>query len=212
VALPNVNTFSMSAAASTLIANQSTIINANGSAALLTTTLGAFQRRIVLSFGGNEAANTFVVTGTNQAGMRIVENVAGVSTGSTFTNLDFFTVNSIVALATTAATVQAGTNTTGSTLWNIMNWHATPTNIECSGVVTSTSTAVTWGVQYCYDDPNNLQSGVQFPQPFNHPTLVSLTTSQDGPINDPVTGVRFTISAGTGTIRGTVIQAGIRGS
>jgi len=115
----------------------------------------------------------------------------------------------VQTIATTAATVGAGLNGVGSSLWNIMNWHVTPTNIEVSGVVTTTSQAVNWGTQYTYDDPNSPPAGQVYPQPFNHPTLNNLTTSLDGPINDPVTGVRFIINSGTGTIRGTIIQAGI---
>jgi hypothetical protein len=90
------------------------------------------------------------------------------------------------------------------------NWHVTPTNIEARGVVTTGT--VTWSVQYTYDDPNKLAPGVQFAQPFNHPTLVNATGSLDGSINGPVTAVRFLISAGTGTVRGTVIQGGIDGA
>ena len=212
MALPNVTTFNLAVGQNTtLLANQSTIINANGSAALFTTLMGGTQRRVILSFCGNEAANTFVVTGTNQAGFPVTQSIAGTNGTTASSDLDFLTVISIKALATTASTFQAGTNSTGSTMWNIMNWHVSPTNIEAVGVVTSTLTAVTWGCQYTYDDPNNLPSGVQFPQPFNHPTLNALTVSQDGPINDPVTAVRFVITSGTGTVRGTVIQAGIGG-
>jgi hypothetical protein len=207
IVLPNVVTLNLGAANSALLYNAST---ATTSFTLLTTVLDA-QRRIVVSSSGDESSNTFTIIGTNQAGFSISQTIAGINIGSSFTDLDFKTVTSIRALNAAAATVKIGTNSTGSCLWQIMNWHVTPTNIEASGVVTSTSTAVTWRVEYTYDDPNNLPSGQAYPQPFIHPTLNGTTSSLDGPINDPVTGVRFTITGGTGVVRGTIIQAGIAG-
>ena len=169
------------------------------------------QRRLLFTTTADDSPTRFVIVGTNQAGFPITETIAGVNNSTTQTNMDFKTVASIKTLTgSTVGTVSFGTNGVGSTLWYIMNQNATPVNIECSGIVSSVSTAVTWGVQYTYDDPNNLPSGVGTAAPFNHPTLNNLagTTSLDGPINDPVFAIRFIVTAGTGTVRGTIIQAG----
>jgi hypothetical protein len=124
----------------------------------------------------------------------------------------------VTTSANTAGTTSVGTQlpasgttgiVSGSTLWNIVSWHTTPANIELSNIVTTAASGVTYSIQYCYDDPNRLPSGVGFPQPFNHPTIVNATTSLDGSINDPITAWRLAIVSGTGTVRATGIQAGI---
>lgn len=197
-----------------LAATTTTIVNAAPSGltsfTLATTVVGPNQQRLFLTVTGNESSNSFVIKGTNQAGLPITDTVKGPNASTTGSNLDFVTVTSVTSTAATAGTTSLGLQSIGSTLWYIMNQNATPSNISCSGVVTSASTTVTWGVQYTYDDPNNLPAGVAFPQAFNHPTLNSITgtTTADGFINDPVMAVRFLISAGTGVIRGTFIQAG----
>jgi|SRR5215472_1817074 len=205
MSLPNVTTYSIIAGNANLLASVGAIGPA--SFTLATTTLDA-GRRVLITAIGNESANTFVISGLNAAGFPIAESIAGPNATTTQTNLDFKVVTSIRNLAANANTVSFGTYSTGSTLWNIMNWHVSPVNIEVSGVQVGTQ-GVTWTVQYTYDDPNNLPAGVQFPQPFNHPTLVNQTGSLDGPINDPITAVRLYMSGGTGTVRFTVIQAGI---
>jgi hypothetical protein len=178
--------------------------------------IGTTQQRVTITSGGNDTAIYFHIVGLNQAGFTVQEFLLGGNSGSTVqSNLDYRTVISIQpsgsstqqTLGTTASTVSAGINGVGSTLWFIQNWHATPTNIEVSGVIQSG--LVTWSAQYTYDDPNNLAAGVTFPQPITHPTLNNISSTLDGPINDPVTGVRFLISSGTGTLRGTIIQAGL---
>ena len=231
MSLPNVTNYSLSSTVGTTSISVATagttgvnILQLNGTfgtsspfgPGVLATT--GIQQRITITSGSSDTGIYFHIIGLNAAGFTIAEFLVGGAAGSTVqSNLDYRTIISIAPslssiaqqLCTTASTVSAGTNGVGSTLWNIMNWHATPTNIEVSGVVASG--ALNWGAQYTYDDPNNLQTplGITYPQPFNHPTLNNLTTSLDGPINDPVTAVRFIINSGTGTLCGTVIQAGI---
>jgi hypothetical protein len=209
--LPMVTTYNLAAAVSTNVVNAAPIQGPGALPLVSTTVVLDNQRRLLITTGGNESSNTFTVKGLNQANNTITETITGPNASTTQSNLDFKTVLSVTALATTAGTVSVGTDGAGSSLWNIVNWHVTPVNIEVSGVVTSPSTAVNYTIQYTYDDPNNLPSGVNFPQPFSHPTIVNQTASLDGPINDPVTGVRLLINSGTGTVRMTVIQAGIGG-
>jgi hypothetical protein len=221
MSLPNVLTYSVATGNATYIVNAAAATNAP--LALNHTTLPGFplQQRVLVTSTGNDSSLFFRILGLNQAGFTVSEFLAGSNATYAQSNLDYAAVISIqgsssstvLTPSATANSVSVGVSTNGvngvgSTLWNIMNWHATPTNIEVSGVVVGTQ-GVTWTAQYCYDDPNNLPSGVPFPQPFNHPTLLNQTATLDGPINDPVTGVRLTINGGTGTVRFTVIQAGI---
>lgn len=177
--------------------------------------LGAVQQRVTITSGGNDSAIFFHIVGLNQAGFTVSEFLQGASTALATSNLDYRTVISITpsasgtsqTLATTASTVSAGTNQTGSSLWNIVNWHTTPSNISygCQ-LVTG---AATFSIQYTYDDPNNLAAGQAFPQPFNHPTIVNATATIDGASNDPITAWRLEIVGGTGTVRAVGIQSGL---
>lgn len=208
MSLPNVTIYNLAASSSALIAG----VQTPGTTANLVLATGILdnQRRVVVSSGANDSTIQWIVVGTNQAGFAVTDTLAGTNNGSTQSNLDFKTVTLIRATVTTAAgTVSAGTNGVGSSLWNIVNYQISPSNIAVSGVVTSANTAVNYTVQYTYDDPNNLPTGATFPQPFNHPTIAAATTSLDGAINDPVLATRLTINSGTGVVRFTNLQAGI---
>jgi hypothetical protein len=69
--------------------------------------------------------------------------------------------------------------------WQIQNSDVCPANIELSCVLQIE--AATFGIQYTYDDPNNLPSGVGYAQSFNHPTINSASATIDGSINHLVT-------------------------
>lgn len=184
-------------------------------AALGTGVLGVNQQRVTVTSGGNDSAIFFHIVGLNQAGFTVSEFLQGASTALATSNLDYRTVISITpsasgtsqTLATTASTVSAGTNQTGDSLWNIVNWYATPSNISYGCVLQSG--AATFSIQYTYDDPNNLPAGVTFPQPFNHPVIVSAGSTVDGVSNDPITAWRLQITGGTGTVRAVGIQSGL---
>lgn len=207
MALPVVVTYQLGTGTATSVINVAGPTSA-GVAFTLGSTSFNNQRRVTFTTAADESANTFVIVGTNQAGFTITENLAGPNASTTQSNLDFKTLVSIKPLVTTQGTVSAGLGP-GSSLWNIVNWHVTPVNIEMGTVLQSG--LATWSIQYTYDDPNNLPSGVAFPQPYNHPTIVNATTSIDGSINDPITAWRILINLGGGTVRAIGIQAGIGG-
>lgn len=222
--LPNVITYSLAAASVTSVVNAAPIqgpgplplnspqtLAPTGSLVNSTTNPVVLdnQRRLLITTSGNESSNKFTIVGLNQAGFTTTEQITGPNVSTAQSLLDYKTVISVSALATTAATVSVGTDGVGDTPWNIVNLHVTPTNVECS--LAFVSGAATASVQYTYDDPNNLPSGVTASQAFNHPTIVNQTATIDGPINDPVFAVRMQIVSGTGTVRFTTIQAGIGG-
>jgi len=206
--LPSVVTYNLAVAVATNVVNAAAI---QGPGALpLVTSTGVVldtQRRLLITATGNESANMFTVVGLNQANMTVSEVITGPNASTTQSNLDFRTVLSVRALATTSGTVSVGTDGAGSSLWNIMNWHATPTDIALAAVIQSG--AANYTVQYTYDDPNNLPAGVSFPNPINHPNLTAQGVTADGVITQPVTGVRLLVNSGTGTVRFTSIQGGI---
>jgi hypothetical protein len=208
--LPIVVTYGLAAGSTQIVVNQSPTVAAGATFTLATTNLDV-QRRLLLTFSGDEHSNTFTVFGTNQAGFPISETIPGTN-GTTATSVfDYKTVTKVVAVGATAATVSVGTNSTGSTLWNYVNWHVSPSNIEFSTILVSATANATWSIQYTYDDPNNLPANVTSPSPFNHPTIVNQTASIDGMTNDPITCWRLFVAGGTATIRATGIQAGIGG-
>jgi hypothetical protein len=215
--IPQVVTYRLVAGTGTTIATTQTVttlsLGLNG-----TTIIGPPQRRIIITSTGDDSAIFFRVIGLNQANNTVTELLAGGNATTVATSsLDYVRVISITpstatgSLATTAATTSVGVSQAGSSLWNYVNQHATPVNIELSVVIVPTIpvTNSTWSIQYTYDDPSNLPAGISFPQPFNHPTLVNTSVSLDGPINDPITAWRLTSISGTGTLRATSIQAGI---
>lgn len=208
MALPIIFTRALAAANATALVNaQGTTVA--GTAFTLGTTVLDAQRRLLFNFSANESSNTFRVIGTNDAGFAIAETVSGVNASTTQSNLDFKTVSSITPVGTTAGTTSVGTNGSGSSLWQIVNWHVTPANFSFATILVSGT--ATWSIQYTYDDPNNLSSGVTYPQPFTHPTVANATTTVDGVTNDPITAWRLLTTAGVGTVRAIGIQAGISG-
>ena len=219
--LPVVVTYNIIASGGTasLAASQASTA---GLLALATTVVGANQQRITVTSAGNDAGIYFHVIGFNQANFTIFEYLAGGlgtgvagSAGTVQSNLDYNTIVSIQpsassvaqTLATTAGTVSAGTNNVGSTLPNIMNWHATPTDISVSAIVQSG--AANYTVQYTYDDPNNLPSGLAAPTWLNVASLTGQTVNGDAELTNNLTALRLLVNSGTGTMRFTVIQGGI---
>jgi len=82
--------------------------------------------------------------------------------------------------------------------------YVAPANMGMAVVVTGT---ITYKVQYTFD---NIFAAGYDPTAgnwFDHPTLVG-TTSANSNIAYPVTGIRLTTTAGTGTATLTIIQAG----
>jgi hypothetical protein len=202
--------------------NATSLVNANAATTgplTLATTLvpGIWQRRVLVTSSGNDSLIYFHIIGTNQAGFGAAEYLAGANSTSIQSNMDYLTVTSVTpsnssvaqTVASTAATVSVGVNGVGSSIWNIVNWHNTPSNISYGCILASG--AATFSIQYTYDDPNNLPAGVGYPQPYNHPTIVNATATIDGSSNEPLTAWRLLISAGTGSIRAIGTQAGISG-
>ncbi len=206
---PQVVTYGLIASSTTVIVNQFSTATTIIPLAVTTGVVLDVQRRLNFSWA-NESANSFKIVGLNQANMTISETVAGTNATGGASALDYLKVISITALSNLAGTFSAGTGTTGGSLWNFVNWHVTPVNIQYACILSGTLNA-TFSIQYTYDDPDNLPVGVNVPQAFNHPTIVNQTATIDGSSNDPITAWRLLITGGTATVRAIGIQAGIGG-
>jgi len=169
------------------------------------------QRRVAIYSGGNDTAITFTIIGTNQSGAPVQDTITGGNTTATpaVSNQDFLTVSSILHSGTVTSTLTAGTGSTGSSLWQIVNWNATPSNIGF--FIEQRAGANTFALEGTLDDPNILPgtgglnaAGLTYPSPF---TMASNTGTAT--ITMPIVAWRLTTNTGTGTLVIRALQAGL---
>ena len=89
----------------------------------------------------------------------------------------------------------------GSSSALVMNTNISPFNVGFGVVVTGT---VNYTVQHTFDDP-----AVGFTTWFDHPSVASETTNQDGNYAFPVTGVKVLVNSGGGSVVMNLVQSGI---
>ncbi len=89
---------------------------------------------------------------------------------------------------------------TGNSSAITINTNTNPINIGLAFVVSGT---VNYTMQVSYDDPSNFTTW------FDDATVASKTANFTSSITVPVTGVRFKINSGTGTVTMSLVQAGI---
>jgi hypothetical protein len=216
--LPNTFTRALAvAAANNVSASQSPAAGAiliNGSAASGGVATLDIQRRIIITSGGNDSGINFTVKGTNQAGFPISDTFAGTNAGVAQSNLDFLTVTAVTASGSVASTITVGTNTVGSSLWQIINWNAVPTNLTIA--VELRSGAVNYTVEHTYDDPNILPgtgglnaAGLTYPRPWPDQNLNGATATGETAYQVPILAWRLTTNSGTGTLVCRALQSGL---
>ena len=86
-----------------------------------------------------------------------------------------------------------------------LDHYQSPFNVGIGVVVSGT---VNYTIQHTFDPVINPTGTITW---FNHPTLLSQTTSQDGNYAFPIRGVRVLVNSGTGTATATIVQAGMPG-
>lgn len=89
---------------------------------------------------------------------------------------------------------------TGNSSAVVVNTNVTPINIGLAFVVSGT---VNYTMQITYDDPSNFTTW------FDDSTVASKTANFASSITTPVTGIRFKINSGSGTVMLSAVQAGI---
>ena len=83
--------------------------------------------------------------------------------------------------------------------------YQTPFNVALGAVVTGTAT---YTIQYTFDDVYATGYTPAAGTWTNHPTMTAKTATADSNIAYPVTGIRLAVTAGTGKVALTIIQAG----
>lgn len=175
------------------------------------------QRRVLLTFG-NEASNrTLVITGTRGDGAAIGEtlNIASGASGTIATEQDFLTITSAMpGGGGWTAAITLGTNTVGSTGWQVPNQHITPFEI---GIAIEGTSGTGAQIEVTQDSPllpiaiyaQGYSQTPPIPTPF---VWAGLTGNPNaiGKINQAVAAWRLTIVDGTGLVTATGQQSGIR--
>jgi hypothetical protein len=169
----------------------------------------ATQRRLAFVSAGNDVARHATLTGTNDDGAVISEIVALASIGTVNSVLDYRTVTRVTVDGAIATTINIGTTATGSTRWVRCNTYLTPFAVN---LTTQLSGSVTYQGETTADDfwtATNNPAMNTTPVVNVATAIASGTTAAATPLTSPVTGVRLTVTAGTGTLTAQVIQAGL---
>jgi len=166
-------------------------------------------RRILFTPTGNEAANTFTITGTAANGSPLTEALAGANATSFYSNLDFATVTSITLKNSAAAAITVGTNNIASSPWvRFDEFSLSQTAIQCT-----VSGTVTYTIQQTLQDPNSPTN------PVNSYSVTWLNSSDSAAVNattsvqssyqySPVFA-KVTVTSGTGSVTAIFTQFGV---
>jgi hypothetical protein len=155
-----------------------------------------------------DSTHTAVISGTSWAGDPISETVAFNGTNVTSV-LSYKTVTSIVVNAALTAAITVGTSGLGySNFARLDEWANAQTSIQCVA-----SGTVTYTVQLSNDDPNSTTNPVAVTAMTWSSSPDSLAVGATGSIftvlaQSPL-WVRINLTAGTGSVTATVVQAGV---
>jgi len=197
-------------AAGALTLNGSTV---SGGVAQLDT-----QRRVAIASTGNDSGITFLVKGTLQSGTAISETVSGTNIGTAYTLQDFYTVTGVTTSGATASSVTVGTSTVGSTPWIPVDNVLVPTQIGFEIEFLDGTGSATATIETTQNDPKMplyiYQPGwsqtMPVPTPFAAVGMTNIQANAQGTVTGTtIMAWRVTITAGTGRMRTTGIQAGV---
>jgi hypothetical protein len=96
--------------------------------------------------------------------------------------------------------------TTGTSTVGVLDTYRSPFNV---GIGIKVSGTATCKIQHTFD--NVLTADPSAAVWYDHPVLTSITADADGNYAFPITAVRVNMTAGTGTVTATFIQAGMPG-
>ena len=94
----------------------------------------------------------------------------------------------------------------GSSNLLVTDTYISPFNVGFGVVATGT---VTYTVQHTFD---NVFDSAITPVWFSHPTIAAKSDNQDGNYAFPVSAIKVLVTAGAGTAKMTMIQAGLVGA
>ncbi len=176
------------------------------------------QRRVSLLMTASNSGDTIIISGTNESGIPIGENITIGATATTIVSqMDYKTITAI-NVTTLTGNISAGTNATGSCPWIMANPWVNPSVINI-GATSTGSGAVTFSGEYTLDiDPCGIKSNAPLTavNAFVASLISGATTSQSALINAgtsgqpvPCTAWRMTITAGTGGLQVQALEAGV---
>jgi hypothetical protein len=212
--LPKVFSKSLTAGSANCIALSQTV--AAGANAILnggSAAAGAFtldtSRRIAIVSSADDSAKTARISGASSGGQPVSELLALTNAGTAVSVLNYAAGGTVKFPSGTAGNVTIGTNGSGSTDWAVPNYNMTPFNLD---ITMQLSGSVTWAFETTNDlnfwDPPKGQGATTLEPNVN--IVVAATTVAEGiTLTEPVTGYRFTISSGTGTLTAQALQAGV---
>lgn len=165
------------------------------------------QRRVSINSGASdESGVTFTVTGTDESGNPISEDIAGpLAGGQVATELDFFTVTDVAVDGATTGAITVGSHSSGSTQPVRLNQRATPFNVSLELAIESDQD-VNASVQFTMDPNVNTRTGPF--HWFDHGDIHLRTEDTTGSLISPVTAVRLLNNDGDGLATLEIIQAG----
>lgn len=189
---------------------------AAGGIASLTT-----PRRVTIVSNGDDSASTFSITGTDRNGNAFTELKLG-SNASTATSVhDFLTVTRVSASVKPAGLgASIGTSNTASTAPLIVDQQSNPG--QFGFLARLVSGAATFGIECSLDDfspawDTNNNAPLWFTNPVGliataaatpaAAVFSGLSATNNGVINQPLTMIRLTTTAGQGTVSLTILQA-----
>lgn len=162
------------------------------------------QRQVAFESAGNIATVVFTITGTDDSGTTISEDITGINASTVVTTLNYATVTQISADAAFASDVEVGTNGVGASQTVPLDQYLTPFNVSLYVTITGT---VDVTVQYTFDDVFG-----DAPGPYtwvDHPDMTNLTAAGEGTFISPVAACRLLTNSGTGEAVLRIAQAGI---
>lgn len=162
------------------------------------------QRQVAFESAGNIAAVVFTITGTDDQGSTISEDITGINGSTVLTTLNYATVTQIAADDAFASDVEVGTTGVGASQVVPLDQYISPFNVSLGIEVTGT---VDVTVEYTFDDVFG-----DAPGPFSwtdHPDLTNVTADADGTFISPVSACRLLTNSGIGTAVLRIIQAGL---
>ena len=161
------------------------------------------QRQVAFESAGNIATVVFTITGTDDSGALISEDITGINASTVLSTLNYATVTQIAADASFASDVEVGTTGVGASQTVPLDQYLTPFNVSLSVVITGT---VDVTVEFTFDDVFG-----DFPGPHSwvpHPDLTNISADADATFISPVSACRLLTNSGDGEAVLRIIQAG----
>ena len=161
------------------------------------------QRQVAFESGGDISTVVFTITGTDESGALISEDITGINSSSVLTTLNYDTVTQIAADAAFATDVEVGTTGVGASQTVPLDQYLTPFNVSLALVITGT---VDVTVEFTFDDVFG-----DFPGPHSwtdHPDLTNISADADATFISPVSACRLLTNSGDGEAVLRIIQAG----